>query len=151
VNVQTLDRLVTRYTFAGKVRPRLLPTQVNGLLKGFIDLVFVHNRQYYVVDYKFNGLGDNDDAYTVEAMETAMLAKRYDLQSALYLLALHRLLKVRLGISYDYDTHVGGGLYLFLRGSKGPSGGRVFDKPSRLLIEGLDSLFSGATVNGEMA
>ena len=150
VNVQTLDRLVTRYTFAGKVRPRLLPTQVNGLLKGFIDLVFVHNRQYYVVDYKFNGLGNNDDAYTKEAMETVMLAKRYDLQYALYLLALHRLLKARLGVNYDYDTHVGGGLYLFLRGSKSPSGGRVFGKPSRLLIEGLDSLFSGSAVNGEM-
>ena len=151
VNVQTLDRLVTRYTFAGKVRPRLLPTQVNGLLKGFIDLVFVHNQKYYVVDYKFNGLGNNDEAYTNEAMETAMLAKRYDLQYALYLLALHRLLKARLGVSYDYDTHLGGGLYLFLRGSKGPSGGRVFDKPPRLLIEGLDSLFSGSTINGEMA
>ncbi|MDD5268221.1 MAG: exodeoxyribonuclease V subunit beta [Methylococcales bacterium] len=151
VNVQTLDRLVTQYTFAGKARPRLLPTQVNGLLKGFIDLVFVHNQQYYVVDYKFNCLGNNDDAYTLEAMETAMLAKRYDLQYALYLLALHRLLKARLGVRYDYDTHVGGGLYLFLRGSKNPSGGRMFDKPSRLLIEGLDSLFSSSAINGEMA
>jgi len=151
VNVQILDRLITRHTFGGKYRPRLLPTQVNGLLKGFIDLVFVHNQQYYVVDYKFNGFGNNDDAYTNEAMETAMLAKRYDLQYALYLLALHRLLKARLGVSYDFDTHIGGGLYLFLRGSKGPSGGRVFEKPSRLLIEGMDSLFSGSAINGEMA
>jgi exodeoxyribonuclease V beta subunit len=79
------------------------------------------------------------------------LAKRYDLQYALYLLVLHRLLKARLGTSYDYDTHVGGGLYLFLRGSNGPFGGRVFHKPSRILIEGLDSLFSGPNNNGEMA
>ena len=151
VNVQTLDRLVTGNTFAGKPRPGLLPAQVNGLLKGFIDLVFVHNRQYYVADYKFNGLGNNDDAYTAEAMETAMLAKRYDLQCALYLLALHRLLKARLGAGYDYDTHVGGGLYLFLRGSNGPGGGRVFEKPPKALIEDLDSLFKGAHINGEMA
>jgi exodeoxyribonuclease V beta subunit len=149
VNVQELDRLVTDHTFAGKSRPRLLPGQMNGLLKGFIDLVFVHNQQYYVADYKFNGLGNNDAAYTEEVMETAMLSKRYDLQYALYLLALHRLLKARLGASYDYDTHVGGGLYLFLRGSQGTAGGRVLAKPPRVLIESMDSLFSSSVFNGE--
>jgi len=151
VDVQILDSLVTKHTFAGKLRPRLLPAQVNGLLKGFIDLVFVHKQRYYVADYKFNGLGNDDAAYTTEALEIAMLDKRYDLQYALYLLALHRLLKARLGASYDYDTHVGGGLYLFLRGWQGPAGGRVFDKPPKVLIEGLDSLFSGSTINGEIA
>ena len=79
-----------------------------------------------------------------------MLAKRYDLQYALYLLALHRLLKARMGASYDYDIHVGGGLYLFLHGSNGSSGGRVFHKPPKVLIEGLDSLFLGSTGNGEI-
>jgi len=58
-------------------------------------------------------------------------------------LALHRLLKVRLGETYDYDTHIGGSLYLFLRGAQGPTGGRQFDKPPRALIEGMDRLFSG--------
>jgi exodeoxyribonuclease V beta subunit len=57
------------------------------------------------------------------------------------LLALHRLLKVRLGENYDYDTHVGGALYLFLRGSNSSLGGRMFDKPPKALIEGLDQLF----------
>jgi exodeoxyribonuclease V beta subunit len=148
VDVLTLDRLVTDHTFAGIPRPRLLTNQVNGLLKGFIDLVFVHNQQYYVVDYKFNGLGKNDAEYTQEAMETAMLNKRYDLQFSLYLLALHRLLKTRLGAQYDYDTHIGGSLYLFLRGSKGPTAGRVLVKPPRSLIEGLDKLFSGSDLKG---
>ncbi len=151
VDVQILDSLVTGHTFAGKPRSCLLPAQVNGLLKGFIDLVFVHKQRYYVADYKFNGLGNDDAAYTTEALEIAMLDKRYDLQYALYLLALHRLLKARLGASYDYDTYVGGGLYLFLRGWQGPAGGRVFDKPPKVLIEGLDSLFSGSTINGEIA
>ncbi|MDD1623635.1 MAG: exodeoxyribonuclease V subunit beta [Methylococcaceae bacterium] len=149
VNVQDLDRLVTDHTFAGKSRPRLLPGQINGLLKGFIDLVFVHNQQYYVADYKFNGLGNSDADYTEEVMETAMLSKRYDLQYALYLLALHRLLKARLGASYDYDTHVGGGLYLFLRGSQGTAGGRVIAKPPKILIESMDNLFSSSVLNGE--
>jgi exodeoxyribonuclease V beta subunit len=149
VSIQALDYLVTRHTFPGKPRPRLLPAQVNGLLKGFIDLVFVHNQQYYIADYKFNGLGNNDAAYTQEVMEVTMLTKRYDLQYALYLLALHRLLKARMGDSYHYDTHIGGGLYLFLRGSNGPLNGRVFDKPPKALIEGLDKLFLGSINHGE--
>jgi exodeoxyribonuclease V beta subunit len=142
VNTQVLDRLVTQHTFRGQPRPGLQPKQVNGLLKGFIDLVFVHNQRYYIVDYKFNSLGNDDAAYTPEALEKAMLEKRYDLQYALYLLALHRLLKVRLGAHYDYDKHIGGGLYLFLRGVQGPTGGRLFNKPPRELIESMDRLFT---------
>jgi exodeoxyribonuclease V beta subunit len=149
VNVQALDQLVTRHTFAGQPRPSLLPRYVNGLLKGFMDLVFVYKQQYYVVDYKFNSLGNDDASYTPQALEQAMLSKRYDLQYSLYLLALHRLLKVRLGEQYDYDTHIGGGLYLFLRGSESPTGGRLFTKPPRELIEGLDKLFSSSTLNGD--
>lgn len=149
VNAQALDSLVTRHTFRGQSRPGLLPRQVNGLLKGFIDLVFMHEQRYYVVDYKFNSLGNNDAAYTPEALEAAMLTKRYDLQYSLYLLALHRLLKTRLGKDYDYDRHIGGGLYLFLRGSQGPAAGRVFDKPPRALIEGLDRLFSATADSGK--
>lgn len=149
VDVQVLDHLVTRHTFAGQPRPILLPRYVNGLLKGFMDLVFVYKQQYYVVDYKFNSLGIDDSSYTQQALEQAMLSKRYDLQYSLYLLALHRLLKVRLGEQYDYDTHIGGGLYLFLRESESPTGGRLFTKPPRELIEGLDTLFSASTLNRE--
>ncbi|OAI01953.1 exodeoxyribonuclease V subunit beta [Methylomonas methanica] len=145
VDTEELDRLVSRHTFVGQSRPGLLPGQVNGLLKGFIDLVFVHDQQYYVVDYKFNSLGADDAAYTQEALTAAMLAKRYDLQACLYLLALHRLLKVRLAAAYDYETHIGGGLYLFLRGAPGPTAGRVFDKPPKALIERLDALFGASS------
>lgn len=139
---QDLDSLVTRHVFPGQTRPALLPKHINGFLKGFIDLVFVHAQRYYVVDYKFNCLGADDAAYAPEALRATMLAKRYDLQSALYLLALHRLLKARLGECYDYDAHVGGSLYLFLRGAHAPGGGRLFDKPPKALIEGLDRLFA---------
>jgi exodeoxyribonuclease V beta subunit len=142
VNTQALDRLVTEQTFSGQPRPALLPAQVNGFLKGFIDLVFVHEGRYYVADYKFNSLGTGEAAYTPEALTAAMLAKRYDLQSALYLLALHRQLKARLGAHYDYDTHIGGSLYLFLRGCQSPTRGRVFDKPPQALVEELDKLFA---------
>ena len=59
----------------------------------------------------------------------------------LYLLALHRLLKARLP-GYDYDRHVGGAVYLFLRGSRAPRGGVHFERPPKALIEALDRLFA---------
>jgi exodeoxyribonuclease V beta subunit len=48
-----------------------------------------------------------------------------------------------LGEAYDYDRHIGGAVYLFLRGLNGPAGGMHFDKPPKILIEALDVLFVG--------
>ena len=149
VNVLTVDQLVNDYCYSGQARPKLNPNTVHGLMKGFIDLVFVHNKQYYVADYKFNSLGSNDLAYTKPNLEAAMLHKRYDLQLVIYVLALHRLLKSRLGETYDYDSHIGGGVYLFLRGSQSASGGRVVNKPPKVLIEALDDLFAGTVSSGD--
>jgi exodeoxyribonuclease V beta subunit len=63
-------------------------------------------------------------------------------QYVLYLLALHRLLKSRLP-DYDPDQHLGGAVYVFLRGLQGPAAGTVFDRPDRALIERLDGMFGG--------
>jgi len=115
------------------------------MFKGFIDLTFEHQGRYYVADYKSNWLGVDDDAYTEHAMEAAILDNRYDLQYVLYLLALHRQLKARLA-DYDYDQHMGGALYLFVRGSRSASQGAWFTRPPRALIESLDLLFQGRTL-----
>src|SRR5690606_37276951 len=81
--------------------------------------------------------------------EAAMLEHRYDLQFVLYTLALDRLLRVRL-LDYDYERHLGGVLYLFLRGV-GPEGQGVYaTRPPRSLIEELDQLFA-ASLDGEVA
>ena len=149
VSIRKLDQLVTRHTLNGADRPRVEETRFNGMLKGFIDLVFEHNGQYYVLDYKSNTLGEDDSAYTDQAMGNAILDKRYDLQYVLYLLALHRLLKARLP-DYDYERHIGGAVYLFLRGVDSATGGAFTDKPPRALIEQLDALFDGESV-GEVA
>ncbi|WP_449285754.1 exodeoxyribonuclease V subunit beta [Marinobacter sp. PE14] len=149
VSIRKLDQLVTAHTLNGADRPRVEETRFNGMLKGFIDLVFEHNGQYYVLDYKSNTLGEDDSAYTDQAMGNAILDKRYDLQYVLYLLALHRLLKARLP-DYDYDRHMGGAVYLFLRGVDSGTGGAFTDKPPRVLIEQLDALFDGESV-GEVA
>jgi len=72
-----------------------------------------------------------------------MIEHRYDFQYQLYTLALHRLLKSRIP-DYDYDTHIGGVFYTFLRGMQGDNEyGVYFNKPDFALIDGLDKLFAG--------
>ena len=139
VDVQRLDALVRAHTLDGAPRPALAPSRLNGLFKGFIDLVFEFEGRYYVVDYKSNWLGGDAQAYHAEAMRQTVLEKRYDLQYVVYLLALHRQLKARLP-DYDYERHMGGALYLFLRGG---AHGVHAERPPRALIEALDRLFAG--------
>lgn len=116
---------------------------VQGMLKGFIDLVFEWQGRWYLLDYKSNHLGMSPADYSRPALEQAMVEHRYDLQYQLYSLALHRLFSLRLP-GYDFDQHFGGVFYLFLRGM--PQGGIFHTRPSRELVQGLDRLFSeGAT------
>ncbi|AWY42633.1 exodeoxyribonuclease V subunit beta [Pseudomonas putida] len=142
VDVLKLDALVRQYTHNGMPRLSAEPVLLNGMFKGFVDLTFEHDGRYYVADYKSNWLGADDSAYTEQAMEQSILDNRYDLQYVLYLLALHRQLKTRLA-DYDYDRHVGGALYLFLRGTRSPTQGAYFARPARELIERLDRMFQG--------
>ncbi|MCH5489758.1 exodeoxyribonuclease V subunit beta [Pseudomonas syringae] len=145
VNVAQMDALVRRFTHDNAPRAATETVSLNGMFKGFIDLTFEHEGRYYVADYKSNWLGSDDSAYTQLAMETAILDNRYDLQYVLYLLALHRQLKTRMA-DYDYDQHMGGALYLFLRGSRSASQGAYFARPPRELIESLDLLFQGKPI-----
>ncbi|WP_421195335.1 exodeoxyribonuclease V subunit beta [Aeromonas enteropelogenes] len=112
---------------------------VQGMLKGFIDLVFEWQGRWYLLDYKSNHLGMSPADYSRPALEQAMVEHRYDLQYQLYSLALHRLLSLRLP-GYDFDQHFGGVFYLFLRGM--PQGGIFHTRPCRELVQGLDRLFS---------
>jgi exodeoxyribonuclease V beta subunit len=150
VDTQVLDQLVCDLTLDGEARPALEPARLNGMLKGFIDLVFEHEGRYYVADYKSNWLGPDDAAYTPARMRAQILHSRYELQYVLYLFALHRLLKVRLP-DYDYDRDVGGAVYLFLRGGRAPGQGLHVERPPRELIEELDALFAHHRSAGEDA
>ena len=52
-------------------------------------------------------------------------------------------LRARLGAAFDYDTHVGGVYYLFLRGiraSDADGQGVFFTRPAKALIDGLDAM-----------
>lgn len=143
VDAQALDAAVCAHTLEGAPRQRLAPQQLNGMLKGYMDLVFEHEGRYYVADYKSNWLGHDDAAYTVAAMRAEVLHHRYELQYSLYLFALHRLLRARIP-DYDYERHVGGAVYVFLRGHAAPSQGLHLERPPLALMEALDRLFSGA-------
>ncbi|TFH85072.1 exodeoxyribonuclease V subunit beta [Billgrantia azerbaijanica] len=143
VKTKELDALVSAYTLDGRPRPALEPDTLNGMLKGFIDLVVEHQGRFHVLDWKSNHLGADDAAYTEAAMAEAVLEKRYDVQYCLYLLALHRLLAARLP-DYDIDRHLGGALYVFLRGTRSPSRGVHAERPPSELILALDALFRAA-------
>jgi exodeoxyribonuclease V beta subunit len=139
-----IDAIIRRHTLAGVGRPALGENELNGMIKGYIDLVFCHEGRYWVMDYKSNRLPANSDAHPSRALEQIVREKRYDAQYALYLLALHRLLRARLGAGYDYDTHVGGAICFFLRGINQSSRGIHAERPDRALVESLDALFNEA-------
>ncbi|WP_296948792.1 exodeoxyribonuclease V subunit beta [uncultured Massilia sp.] len=136
-----LDALCRRHLLGSTPRPALSGRELHGMLKGFMDLVFEHEGRYWVLDYKSNALGPGDASYTRAAMAAGMAAHRYDIQGALYLLALHRLLRARLGAGYDPARQLGGAVFLFLRGIANPAThGCHLIEPDPALLDGLDRL-----------
>ncbi|QNA89458.1 hypothetical protein G4G28_15015 [Massilia sp. Dwa41.01b] len=138
-----LDRLCRRRLLGNTPRPTLPERALHGMLKGFADLVFEYEGRYWVLDYKSNALGSGDAAYTKRAMEEGMAGHRYDIQGAIYMLALHRLLKSRLGDAYDPAQQLGGAIFLFLRGIANPAThGCCLLEPDIELLDGLDQLLA---------
>lgn len=91
-------------------------------LRGEIDLVYEHAGKYYVVDYKSNFLGNSLSDYDENTLKQAMSKAGYWLQAAIYQVALHRFLTMRIP---DYvgneDKYLGAVEYVFLRGVYAPS------------------------------
>ncbi|OOF83172.1 exodeoxyribonuclease V subunit beta [Rodentibacter ratti] len=120
---------------------RLQFEDIQGMIRGTIDLVFRHQGKYYLLDYKSNFLGESWADYAPQCLEKAMLHHHYDWQYLLYTLALHRYLKT-VDSHYDYERDFGGVFYLFLRGMNGESqSGVFFDRPSAQLINELEEVF----------
>lgn len=114
---------------------------LHGFLKGFIDMVFVHNERWYLVDYKSNFLGPYASDYQRQAMAQSMAEHHYFLQYHIYMVALDRYLRLRLP-GYDYETHIGGVYYLYLRGMDADESERTgifFDRPTAGDIARLDA------------
>ncbi len=135
--------------YADKVKH--LDIYSKGFLSGSIDLLFSDQEdlslaKWWVVDWKSNWIGniDNDDNqiecgpfhYTEEAMYEQMVMHHYPLQAHLYLVALHRYLKWRLP-KYIPNHHLGGYIYIFLRGLADPGIQRVNKKSSNRNLSGV--------------
>jgi exodeoxyribonuclease V beta subunit len=109
--------------------PLLNQRRLRGFLTGSIDAVVRvatadGTPRYLVVDYKTNRLGAGElltaDDYGPAELVTAMRHAHYPLQALLYSVAVHRYLRWRQP-GYDPSVHLGGVLYLFLRGMCGPA------------------------------
>ncbi|MGH3368039.1 MAG: UvrD-helicase domain-containing protein [Nocardioidaceae bacterium] len=140
--------------------PVLASQRLRGFLTGSIDAVLRvpgagrDGARYLVVDYKTNWLGADGPLtamhYLPEALARAMRHAHYPLQAMLYSVALHRFLRWRQS-GYETGRHLGGVLYLFLRGMCGeqtpvvdgvPCG--VFSwSPPPALVEDLSDLLDG--------
>ncbi len=75
------------------------------------------------MDYKSNSLPATGETaapadYGPRALAAEMVSHRYALQATLYQVALHRYLQWRLQ-GYDPASHLGGSIYLFIRGMIG--------------------------------
>jgi exodeoxyribonuclease V beta subunit len=102
---------------------------LRGYLTGSIDAVLrLPGPRFAVVDYKTNWLGPmgpdgreplTSAHYTPARLAEAMIGSHYPLQALLYGVALHRYLRWRLP-GYVPEQHLGGTLYLFVRGMCGP-------------------------------
>ena len=148
--------------YADRLTDPLLATELRGYLTGSLDLVFRRREpggepRWYLADYKTNWLGTGPGPLTPQDYRPAALAaemarRHYPLQALLYMVALHRYLRWRQP-GYRPDVHLGGVLYLFLRGMTGDDGPVIDDQPSGVfswavppaLVEDLSQLFdSGA-------
>ena len=141
LDLPALDDLCRAHLLNGIERPVLPERALHGMLKGFADLVFEHAGRYWVLDYKTNALGPGDAAYSQAAMAAGMAEHRYEIQGSIYLLALHRLLRARLGEAYEPEYQLGGAIFMFLRGIANPDtrGCRVL-APDLELLDGLERL-----------
>ena len=115
---------------------------MRGYLTGSIDLAFAADGKYWVIDWKTNKIDYRNNApelYTPEAVDALMKNNHYELQLTLYLVALKRMLEVRLNLPEGEGYKViGGAIYCFLRGINKEGRGTYFERPKDGLIECLD-------------
>jgi len=142
--------------YAARLAGPLGEQTLRGYLTGSVDVVLrLPGPRYLVVDYKTNWLGPADEpltaqSYRPEALTAAMGHSDYPLQALLYAAVLHRFLRWRQS-GYDPERHLGGVLYLYLRGMCGPDTPLVDGTPCGVfawrppvaLVEELSDLLDG--------
>lgn len=148
VNMLAFDALRDLLSKYGYPDIELKTGTLHGFLRGCIDMIVEHNGRYWIVDWKSNYLGNTIKDYSSASLDEAMTTHAYHLQALLYTVALHRYLRTRLP-DYTYESHIGGYLYLFIRGmrvawcSTGSTAGVHMRHPDAALIASLDALIEG--------
>lgn len=135
--MQRVQQLFEEY---GIDMPELLEAKSARYLNGSIDLVYFDGQRYHIADYKSNYLGAEQADYQQAQIAESMSLSSYWLQAALYLVALHRYLSVKLQ-DYNMQQHLGGASYLYLRGMNGQAQqGYFYWKPEDEFILRLDAI-----------
>ena len=126
----------------------------SGYMRGAIDCVVRREGRYCLLDWKSNFLGWRPEDYGAAALERAMQEEGYHLQAAIYAVALHRYLRMRLP-RYNPNRDFGGLIYLYVRGirpdgddEQGRPTGVWFRRLSGSQLELLDASFFAKATGG---
>ena len=127
---------------------RLRVQELQGYMRGFIDLIVHHEGRFYIIDYKTNDLGVPLNEYSSSLMKSAVFDHHYHLQYLFYAVAVHRYLQ-RVVPNYEYNSHFGDVRYLFVRGvglGDESASGIYVDRPSYECIVELSRAFGEVCV-----
>ncbi len=139
-------KLIIKYDFISNLyRNFSFIDSFKGFLNGIIDLFFIYKNKYYIIDYKSNWFGDDLFFYNKNNLYKMMSYHKYDIQYQLYVIALHKYLKLNI-INYNYKLNFGGVYYIFLRGLlldiyNNSYYGIFYTKPKWKLIKKLSNFF----------
>ncbi len=113
-------------------------------LKGYIDLLFLHEGRYYIADWKSNDLGALPEDYQSGLVLNDLLRHRYPLQFVLYSAALYQFLKLQ-NLEHQTSSLFGGVYYLYLRGMDGISNRGVYY--TRPIPEEINTVLKHVRIN----
>jgi exodeoxyribonuclease V beta subunit len=123
VDVAKLELIIQ--TWAQRVGLDYQPTNyrarsIDGYLTGSVDLFFTQGGRYVLLDWKTNkplpGHAKLQRSYDRNGMHAHMSHGRYYLQALIYSVATAAYLRNRLGPRFDWETHIGGFVYCYVRG-----------------------------------
>ena len=123
VDLRALEEVLAHWAARHELRypiPTVDQGGIQGFLTGSVDLFCRANGRFYVLDWKTNspppGAARDFSSYRANGMHTIMIEGRYYLQALIYSVATTAYLRNQLGNRFDFDQHVGGFIYCFVRG-----------------------------------
>ncbi len=145
INFKEFNYIIKKYDdISLKCEDILIDYKIKGFLNGFIDLIFMYKKKFYIIDYKSNWLGYNYNFYKLNNIKKNIIYHRYDIQYYLYSIALHNYLKLNIK-NYNYKDNFGGIFNIFFRGllldnNNRSYTGLLYLKPNINLIVKLSNL-----------